>query len=199
MRAMRASDGGSAASPFAPRDGGLESMSAAASRSRHEQRSTAPELHLLPFPAGSLGGGRSAGHRLQRQLPDLSRRRHHRVLPPARHVLPGRPAARRRRPVRGEEHPGIPRPGAFRRLAGHRHPRGAGWGAAAWFSSWASGATSSCSPSASWSTSMRMRTSDRASPCRTGCARRSGRSSDSRQWNQGLTPSSWESRARSAA
>lgn len=36
-------------------------------------------------------------------------------------------------------------------------------------------------------------------PCRTGCARRSGRSSDSRQWNQGLTPSSWESRARSAA
>lgn len=41
--------------------------------------------------------------------------------------------------------------------------------------------------------------SDRASPCRTGCARRSGRSSDSRQWNQGLTPSSWESRARSAA
>lgn len=199
MRAMRASDGGSAASPFAPRDGGLESMSAAASRSRHEQRSTAPELHLLPFPAGSLGGGRSAGHRLQRQLSDLSRRRHHRVLPPARHVLPGRPAARRRRSVRGEEHPGIPRPGAFRRLAGHRHPRGAAGGAAAWFSSWASGATSSCSPSASWSTSMRMRTSDRASPCRTGCARRSGRSSDSRQWNQGLTPSSWESRARSAA
>ncbi len=78
-------------------------------------------------------------------------------------------------------------------------PAWRGWGAAAWFSSWASGATSSCSQSASWSTSMRMRTSDRASPCRTGCARRSGRSSDSRQWNQGLTPSSWESRARSAA
>lgn len=78
-------------------------------------------------------------------------------------------------------------------------PAWRGWGAAAWFSSWASGATSSCSPSASWSTSMRMRTSDRASPYRTGCARRSGRSSDSRQWSQGLTPSSWESRARSAA
>lgn len=199
MRAMRASDGGSAASPFAPRDGGLESMSAAASRSRHEQRSTAPELHLLPFPAGSLGGGRSAGHRLQRQLPDLSRRRHHRVLPPARHVLPGRPAARRRRPVRGEEHPGIPRPGAFRRLAGHRHPRGAAGAQQPGFRTGHLARRAVAHRRRSWSTSMRMRTSDRASPCRTGCARRSGRSSDSRQWNQGLTPSSWESRARSAA